>query len=93
MHFDKNGEEILDHERLFLNNLIEIIQRLDYAKKKHPKEEWQKMTLRDAFNVLREEVYEVELEVNKNCLKRVNDELLDVIAVAVRMLNKEYIDT
>lgn len=90
MFFDRFGEQILDGERLFLNNLIEIIGRLDHAKKFHPKSEWQKMSVTDAMNALQEEVDEVKQAIEKESEERMRDELLDVIAVAIRMLNGEY---
>lgn len=68
----------------------EIAERLEYARKNHTKEEWQRMNVIDAFNALQEEINEVKFAVEHEGEQRMQDELLDVIAVAVRMLNHEY---
>ncbi len=72
--------------------MSEIAERLDHARKKHPKEEWQKMDVYEAMKALLDEIDEVRIALKKETPERVQDELLDVIAVAFRILNKEYGD-
>ncbi len=72
--------------------LKDIAERLEHAHKKHPKEEWQKMDVYEAMKALLDEIDEVRIALKKETPERVQDELLDVIAVAFRILNKEYGD-
>lgn len=77
----KNGRKIMS----------EIAERLDHARTKHPKEEWKNMPQGQAYYKLYDEVREVQYAIYyENKEERVYDELLDVIAVAIRMLNHEY---
>lgn len=77
----KNGKE----------NLFKIAERLEHARKKHTSNEWHAMNEIECFNALKEECNEVFNALQFETQYRMQDELLDVIAVAVRMLNKEYI--
>lgn len=67
-----------------------IVAVIEYARDKHPQKEWQEMSVIDAFNALQEELNEVKFAIDNESKERMHDELLDVIAVAVRMLNEEY---
>lgn len=70
--------------------LSDIADRLEHARQKHPKKEWQKMNVMQAFNSLNEEKHEVCKAICHETEERMQSELLDVVAVAVRMWNKEY---
>lgn len=70
--------------------LHDIANRLNHSRTKHPKSEWDNKTIHDAYNALHDEVHEVKEAIWYEPSDRIKDELLDVIAVAVRMLNKEY---
>lgn len=67
-----------------------IAERLEHARTKHTKEEWENMGVMQAYKALMSEVSEVEDAIFNETQERVESELLDVIAVAVRMLNCEY---
>lgn len=70
--------------------LFEIAKRLNHARQNHPKKEWQNMNVMHAFNALNDEKSEVCRAICNETEERMQSELLDVIAVAVRMWNKEY---
>lgn len=70
--------------------LLEMAKRLNHARQKHPKKEWQKMNVMQAFNALNEEKHEVCKAICHETEERMQSELLDVVAVAVRMWNEEY---
>lgn len=70
--------------------MSKIAERLDHARTKHPKEEWHKMDVYEAMKALLDEIDEVRIAIKKETPERVQDELLDVIAVSLRILNKEY---
>lgn len=70
--------------------LKQIAERLEHARNKHTEQEWQNMNVMQAYNALNEEKHEVCKSICHETEERMQDELKDVIAVAVRMWNKEY---
>lgn len=75
-----NGDRLRGMQLMFM-----LAARLEHARKKHP---WPKdaPNAMAAFRALAAEVEEVNLALCKETPDRVRDELLDVMAVAVRML-------
>lgn len=70
--------------------LKQIAERLEHARNKHTQEEWSKGGILFSYNALHDEVYEVKNAIYYEEDYRTEEELLDVMAVAVRMLNCEY---
>ena len=75
-----NGDKQRGMQVMFM-----LAARLEHAREKHP---WPEHTPNAfaAYRALVEEVKEVNLALCKETPDRVRDELLDVMAVAVRML-------
>lgn len=99
LHNEYDGSElnnlaILGNGNPYAGGIVKdrAIIRLFKAREKHTEKEWQAMNVIDAFNALQEEVNEVKYAIEHEGEERMQDELLDVIAVAVRMLNHEYGD-
>lgn len=66
-------------------NLFKIAERLDHNRGRY-------LSIHEALNVLREEVDEItEVVIRHEDEQRIKDELFDIISVAVKMLNCEYI--
>lgn len=72
--------------------IADIADRLEHARQKHPKKEWQKMNVMQAFNALNEEKQEVCKAICHETEERMKSELLDLMVVAVRIYNGEYGD-
>lgn len=67
-----------------------IQRRLDYARKKHPAMQWHGAGKYWALGQLEAEVNELRHAVEHEPDQRITDEALDVIAVAIRIINREY---
>ena len=79
-----NGDKIRGMQVLFM-----LASRLEHARSKHPWPEHTPNTFA-AFRALGDECEEVNRALCRETPDRVRDELLDVMAVAVRMLLGEY---
>lgn len=64
--------------------------RSEYAHYKHGKEEWDNLDKAKAIEALRSEFEEVVYASENETNKRLKDELLDLMVVAVRIYNCEY---
>ena len=71
---------------------VKIADRIEHARKEHPAKEWQGKGLNWASMALLDETDELVNAVIHETPERVKDELLDVIAVAIRMYNCEWED-
>lgn len=70
--------------------LKRIAATIKKARTKHSIAEWQNMGITKAYEALSSETDEVLFAMARESDERINEELRDVITVAVRMLNKEY---
>lgn len=79
-----NGDRLRGMQTVFM-----LAARLEHARRKHP---WPQDARNQfaAFRALGDECEEVNLALCRETPDRVRDELLDVMAVAVRMLLGEY---
>ena len=74
-----------------MNDVFQKIQeRLEHARAEHPESEWQGKGIPYAFRALLDEVREMKEEYDNERIDALHDELLDVVVVAIRILNKEY---
>lgn len=67
---------------------VRIRERLAHARSKHP--DWEGKGLNWAMGALLDEMEELDHAIYHESEKRVVDEALDVIAVAFRIVRREY---
>lgn len=85
-----NLDKVLAEVRQDQDTIYQIIRRLYEARIKHPASQWQGSGKYWALGQLEAEVNELRHALEHETDQRITDEALDVIAVAIRIINREY---